>query len=175
VAGGRALRRAALGRHKPAVKRRLVAGTQGPLGPLPGRGAAAPLQDRAPPAGRVAPHHRPDRTRTDGGRFGGWSVFIRGNRLHYTTNNFGERCRVSSPASIPAGAVTLRADVVRTGDDEGRVRFYVDDEPVGEGVLSPFRQYNFVDHGWPGRSHTRILEPAEGAAHWPGNHGRTIR
>ena len=33
----------------------------------------------------------------DGGRFGGWSVFIRGNRLYYTTNNFGERCRTSSP------------------------------------------------------------------------------
>ena len=41
--------------------------------------------------------------------------------------------------------MTLRADVVRTGDDEGRVRFYVDDEPAGEGVLSPFRQYNFVN------------------------------
>ena len=81
----------------------------------------------------------------DGGRFGGWSVFIRGNRLHYTTNNFGARCRISSPAAIPPGAVTLRADVVRTGEDEGRVRFYVDDEPAGEGVPSPFRQYNFVN------------------------------
>ena len=81
----------------------------------------------------------------DGGRFGGWSVFIRVNRLHYTTNNFGERCRASSSAAIPPGAVTLRADVVRTGDDERRVRFYVDDEPAGEGVLSPFRQYNFVN------------------------------
>ena len=81
----------------------------------------------------------------DGGRFGGWSVFIRGNRLHYTTNNFGERCRTTSPTAIPPGAVTLRADVVRTGDDEGRVRFYVDDEPAGEGVLSPFGYHNFVN------------------------------
>ena len=81
----------------------------------------------------------------DGGRFGGWSVFIRGNRLHYTTNNFGKRCRVSSPTAIPPGAVTLRADVVRTGDDEGRVRFYVDDEPAGEAVLSPFGYHNFVN------------------------------
>ena len=81
----------------------------------------------------------------DGGRFGGWSVFILGNRLHYTTNNFGERCRVSSPVAIPPGTVTLRADVVRTGTDDGRVRFYIDDQPAGEGVLTPFRYYNFVN------------------------------
>ena len=81
----------------------------------------------------------------DGGRFGGWSVFILGNRLHYTTNNFGERCRVSSPVAIPPGAVTLRADVVRTGTDDGRVRFYIDDQPAGEGVLTPFRYHNFVN------------------------------
>ena len=81
----------------------------------------------------------------DGGRFGGWSVFILGNRLHYTTNNFGERCRVSSPVAIPPGAATIRADVVRTGTDEGRVRFFVDDEPAGGGVLAPFRYHNFVN------------------------------
>ena len=81
----------------------------------------------------------------DGGRFGGWSVFIQGNRLHYTTNNFGERCRISCSAAIPPGAVTLRADVVRTGDDEGRVRFYLDDELPGEGLLSPFGYHNFVN------------------------------
>jgi len=81
----------------------------------------------------------------DGGRFGGWSIYLHGNRMHYTTNNFGMRCRVSSPVAIRPGVVTLRADVVRTGEDEGRVRFYVDDKPAGEGVLSPFRYYNFVN------------------------------
>jgi len=30
----------------------------------------------------------------DGGRFGGWCIFLRGNRMHRTTNNFGERCRL---------------------------------------------------------------------------------
>ena len=34
---------------------------------------------------------------------------------------------------------------MRTGDDERHVRFYVDDEPAGHGVLSPFRHYNFVN------------------------------
>ena len=155
VAGGRAVWRASPGRHKPAVKRRLVAGAQGPLGAVPGRGAAAPFQGTGPRVRGVS-HRitaRIERESTDqdgaiiadGGRFGGWSVFIRGNRLHYTTNNFGARCRISSPTAIPPGAVTLRADVVRTGDDEGRVRFYVDDEPAGEGVLSPFGYHNFVN------------------------------
>jgi len=81
----------------------------------------------------------------DGGRFGGWSVYVLGNRLHYATNNFGERCRVSSPVALPPGAVTVRADVVRSGEDEGRVRFYVDDQAAGEGVLAPFRYHNFVN------------------------------
>ena len=81
----------------------------------------------------------------DGGRFGGWSVYILGNRLHYTTNDFDERCRVSSPLAIPPGPVTLRADVVRTGPDEGRVRFYIDDQQAGGGALSPFRHHNFVN------------------------------
>ena len=81
----------------------------------------------------------------DGGRFGGWSIFVLGNRLHYTTNSFGDRCRVVSSVAIPPGPVTLRADVVRIGTDEGRIRFYIDDQPAGEGVLSPFRYHNFVN------------------------------
>ncbi len=81
----------------------------------------------------------------DGGRFGGWSIFVHGNRLHYTTNNFGLRCRTISSVSIPSGAATLRIDVVRTGEDEGHVRFYIDDEAAGEGILSPFGYHNFVN------------------------------
>ncbi len=81
----------------------------------------------------------------DGGRFGGWCIYVRGNRMHYTTNNFGERSRVSSDVAIPPGITTLRADVVRVGKDEGRVRFYVDEQPAGQGVLSPFRAGYFVN------------------------------
>lgn len=81
----------------------------------------------------------------DGGRFGGWSLFIYGNRLHYTTNTFGEQCRVASNLTIPGGGVTLRVDVVKTGEDKGYARFFLDDQPAGEGLLSPFRQYNFCN------------------------------
>ena len=81
----------------------------------------------------------------DGGRFGGWCIYVHGNRMHYTTNNFGERSRVSSHFAIPPGQATLRADVVRTGKDEGSVQFYVNDQPAGVGRLSPFRAGYFVN------------------------------
>lgn len=41
--------------------------------------------------------------------------------------------------------MTLRVDVVRTGSDAGRARFYVDDAFAGGGVLAPFRYHNFVN------------------------------
>ncbi len=81
----------------------------------------------------------------DGGQFGGWSLFILGNRLHYTTNDFQYRCRVVSTTAIPSGDVTLRVDVVKVGEDEGHVHFFVDGQPAGEGLLSPFRQLNFAN------------------------------
>ena len=81
----------------------------------------------------------------DGGRFGGWSVFIHGNRVHYTTNSFGERSRATSTLAIPAGRASLRADAVRVDRDEGLVRFYINDLAAGEGRLVPFRWGNFVN------------------------------
>ncbi len=82
---------------------------------------------------------------SDGGRFGGWCIYVHGNRMHYTTNAFCERCRVSSRLALPPGPVTLRADVVRTGNAEGRVRLFVNEGPAGEGRLGPFRWGNFVN------------------------------
>ncbi|MDG2071572.1 MAG: arylsulfatase [Pseudomonadales bacterium] len=82
---------------------------------------------------------------SDGGRFGGWCLFIQDNRLIYTTNDFQHRCRVASNVALPSGAVTLRIDVVKVGEDEGHARFFMDDKPSGEGVLSPFRQLNFAN------------------------------
>ena len=81
----------------------------------------------------------------DGGRFGGWSLYIRDNHLYYTTNDFQRRSRVVSDTPIPEGVVTLRVDVVKTGEDAGRVRFYIDNNPAGKGLLSPFRKVNFAN------------------------------
>lgn len=81
----------------------------------------------------------------DGGQFGGWSLFIKDNRLHYTMNTFGFRCRVSSSKAIPSGNVTLRVDVVKTDVDEGAARFFMDDQEAGAGTLNPFRQVSFCN------------------------------
>lgn len=118
--------------------------------------AVLPKHFKAAPRVRGVSHRitaRIDRSATsdsgvivsDGGRFGGWSLFIHGNRLHYTTNDFQHRCRVSSSLAIPVGSVTLRVDVVKVGEDEGRVRFFNDDQAAGDGLLSPFRQHNFCN------------------------------
>jgi arylsulfatase A-like enzyme len=80
-----------------------------------------------------------------GGRFGGWSLYVRGNRLHYAGNWFGERVRVSSATAIPAGDATLRADVLRVGKDEALIRLFVDDAPAGEGRIAPFRPAIFAN------------------------------
>jgi len=81
----------------------------------------------------------------DGGQFGGWSLFIKDNRLHYTMNTFGFRSRVWSSKAIPSGNVALRVDVVRTDVDEGAARFFLDDEEAGAGTLNPFRQVSFCN------------------------------
>ena len=81
----------------------------------------------------------------DGGRFGGWSLFIQGNRAHYTVNHYGNRGRISSSVAIPVGRVTLRVDVAKVADDEGRVGFFLDDRYAGGGSLTPFKLYNFAN------------------------------
>lgn len=80
-----------------------------------------------------------------GGRFGGWSLYLLANRLHYAGSWFGDRVRVSSSLAIPVGSTALRADVLRVGKDEGLIRFFVDDAPAGEGRLSPFRAAVFAN------------------------------
>jgi arylsulfatase len=80
-----------------------------------------------------------------GGRFGGWSLYVLGNRLHYAASWFGDRVRVSSTRALRAGDTALRADVLRVGKDEAIVRFFVGEEPAGEGRLSPFRAAIFAN------------------------------
>lgn len=81
----------------------------------------------------------------DGGRFGGWSVFIQGNRAHYRVNHYGDRGRVTSSVAIPVGRATLRVDVAQVADDEGRVGFILNDRRAGGGSLTPFKSYNFAN------------------------------
>jgi arylsulfatase len=76
-----------------------------------------------------------------GGRFAGYSLFVKDDRLHYVHNYVGlEEHTVTSSSMIPRGAVTLRYEFERSGPPDfaagkgspGVGRLYIDDRQVGE-------------------------------------------
>jgi arylsulfatase len=77
----------------------------------------------------------------NGGRFGGYSLFVKDGHLHYAHNLTGvQREAVVSQQPIPAGAQSLRMDFIKTGDRRGRVVLYADDREIGAGA---------IEHGSP--------------------------
>jgi arylsulfatase len=76
-----------------------------------------------------------------GGRFAGYSLFVKDDRLHYVHNYVGlEEHTVTSSAPVPSGAVTLRYEFERTGPPNfaagkgspGIGRLFIDGSQVGE-------------------------------------------
>lgn len=81
-----------------------------------------------------------------GNRHGGYTLFIQDGHLHYVHNYLGKRMfRVSSPAPLPPGEVTVRYEFEPTGDPDftigkgtpGRGQLYV----AGELVVSEDFEY----------------------------------
>jgi arylsulfatase len=76
-----------------------------------------------------------------GGRFAGYSFFVKDNRLHYVHNYVGlEEYGVTSSAELPKGAVTLRYEFERSGPPDfatgkgspGIGRLFIDGSKVAE-------------------------------------------
>jgi arylsulfatase len=68
-----------------------------------------------------------------GGRFSGFSLFVLQNRLHYAYNFFGlQRYTVASSGTVPAGAVSLRVDFNRTGNNQGTAVLFIGDREAGQ-------------------------------------------
>jgi arylsulfatase len=71
-----------------------------------------------------------------GGRFAGWSLYMKGGRLYYVHNWFGrERYVVGSPATLPAGEVTVKYVFTFDGGDPGSGgtgALFIGDEQVAE-------------------------------------------
>ena len=76
-----------------------------------------------------------------GGRFAGYSFFVKGNRLHYVHNYVGLlEFTLTSSVDVPAGETTLRFEFDRTGPPNmaegkgspGIGRLYIDGHKVGE-------------------------------------------
>jgi len=74
-----------------------------------------------------------------GNRHGGYTLFIKGGRLHYVHNYLGrDLFRVSSPEVLPTGDLVVRYEFEPTGEPDftigkgaaGRGQLYVDDELV---------------------------------------------
>lgn len=74
-----------------------------------------------------------------GGRFGGYSLFVRGDRLHYWYNNSGlEQLCFSSDKPLPRGRCSLALDFSYDGGGAGKggvVRLFVNGDCVGSGRL----------------------------------------
>ncbi len=74
---------------------------------------------------------------SQGGRFGGWSLYMKDGKPAYTYNFLGlERYTVAAPAALPAGpaTVTLAFDYDGGGAGKGgKATLYVNGAPVAEG------------------------------------------
>lgn len=74
-----------------------------------------------------------------GGRFGGYSLFIKDRKLHYVHNRVGvDEYRVTSTEEVPSGEVTLRFDFDYDGGPAGSGgtgTLYYDGRQVGEGRI----------------------------------------
>src|SRR5205823_1729369 len=77
----------------------------------------------------------------DGGRFGGYSLYVQGGKLHYAYNFLGKTLQtVSSDLAVPTGSCTLGLGFEKTGPQPfgagGIARLYIDGKNAGEGEIS---------------------------------------
>lgn len=74
---------------------------------------------------------------SQGGRFGGWSLYVKDNKPAYTYNFLGlERFTVASTEELPAGPVTVTLDFDYDGGGAGKggnATLYVNGESVAQG------------------------------------------
>ena len=74
-----------------------------------------------------------------GGRFGGWSLYMKDGKPIYTYNFLGlARYTVAAPSALPAGAATIKLDFVYDGGGLGKggtATLSVNDEAVAKGRI----------------------------------------
>lgn len=74
-----------------------------------------------------------------GGRFGGWSLYVKDGKPAYTYNYLGlDRYTITAPSPIPAGSATVELDFVYDGGGLGKggmARLSVNGELVAEGRI----------------------------------------
>jgi arylsulfatase A-like enzyme len=84
---------------------------------------------------------------TQGGRFGGWSLYLRDNKPEFTYNFLGlQRYVVASSKKLPAGPVKITFDFVYDGDGVGKGgtgTIYVNGTAVAEARIEKTQPYIF--------------------------------
>jgi arylsulfatase len=74
-----------------------------------------------------------------GGRFGGWALYVKDGVPAYDYNFLGlERCTVAAAQPLPAGSSTIRFEFAYDGGGPGKGgagALYVNDQKVGEGRI----------------------------------------
>ena len=71
-----------------------------------------------------------------GSWFGGYSLYIQGQRLHYVHNYLGlAEYRVSASEVLSAGKMSLQMRFTRTGEHQGHAELFIDQRKVGEGDI----------------------------------------
>ncbi len=76
---------------------------------------------------------------SQGGRFGGWSLYMKEGKPEFTYNFLGlERFVISSPDALPEGSVSVKFDFVYDGDGLGKggeLTIYLDGKAVADGRI----------------------------------------
>ena len=87
-----------------------------------------------------------------GGRFGGWSLYLKDGKLAYAYNWVGlERYTVAAPDPLPAGKATIKVDFVYDGGGRGKgatAALLVDGKQVAKGRIAKTNAFIFsLDEG----------------------------
>jgi arylsulfatase A-like enzyme len=73
---------------------------------------------------------------TDGGRFGGYALFIKDRRPTFVYNFLDDqRYTISSNESVRPGQATVRFQFTKTGDNRGTGTLFINGARVGEGAI----------------------------------------
>ena len=67
---------------------------------------------------------------------GGYTLYLRSNRLVYEYNRLGTLTTVTSNADVPTGDVTVRMVFTKTGEYAGTAALYIGGAKTGEVALS---------------------------------------
>ena len=102
---------------------------------MPG-GAAPPIRNRSyiiQAEVRIPPEGAEGVLIAHGGRFAGYALYIKDNRLVYDHNYLGiEHYRVISEKGVPAGPSVLAYQFEKTGEHQGTGRLFINGTQVGE-------------------------------------------